>query len=131
MDVFVYGTLTDETRASDLLDDYEFRGPARVEGFERVDGEYPTLAPAPEGSLDGRILRTDDVDALDAYEGVDRGLYVRVSLPGPDGEPVATYVGDPERLGVGAAVEWLGSGPFAERVRRYVRATDAVVLRRE
>ena len=129
MDVFVYGTLTDEERADRVLDDYRFRGSARVEGLERVDGRYPTLAPA--GSVDGLILRTDDLRALDAYEGVDRGLYVRVAVPRPDGAPVATYVGDPDRLGVGAAVEWPGSGPFAERVRRYLRTNGVAVTDRE
>ena len=131
MDVFVYGTLTEEERVDAVLDDYSFRGPARIEGLDRIDGQYPTLAPAPDRSVVGRILRSDDLDALDAYEGVDRGLYVRVSVPRSDGEQVATYVGDPERLGVGSAVEWPGSGPLTERVRRYLRSNDIVVTSRE
>ena len=127
MDVFVYGTLTDEERADVVLDAYRFRGSARIDGLERVDGRYPTLAPAPDGSVDGRILRTDDVDALDAYERVDRGLYARVTVSRLDAEPLATYVGDPERLGVGSTVEWPGSGPLPERVRRYLRTNEIVI----
>lgn len=73
----------------------------------------------------GRLLRTDEVTALDAYEGVDEGLYVRVTVPvvdegavageGPTGtDEAAVYVGDPERLD--APATWPGTGPFGERV---------------
>ena len=51
-----------------------------------MEGTYPTLAPG--GQTEGRLLVTPDVDALDAYEGVDRGLYARVSVP-LRGAPVA------------------------------------------
>jgi gamma-glutamylaminecyclotransferase len=133
MDVFVYGTLTDPERARAVLDDFEFRGSAVLDGFGRVDGEFPTLAPG--GRVEGRILRTDDIAALDRYEGVDSGLYVRVSVPLADGgadsdgsgedATAETYVGDPERLD--APAEWPGEDGFAERVRSYVGEEDVVV----
>ncbi|SFS12028.1 Gamma-glutamyl cyclotransferase, AIG2-like [Halomicrobium zhouii] len=122
MHVFVYGTLCDPDTASGVLDDFAYEGPATLDGLHRVDGEYPTLAPG--GEVDGRIIVTDDVAALDRYEGVDRGLYVRVPIPHADGGTVQTYVGDPERLGASAA--WPGEGPFRERVRAC--ATDEDVL---
>jgi gamma-glutamylcyclotransferase (GGCT)/AIG2-like uncharacterized protein YtfP len=116
---FVYGTLTDPDRAASLLDDWSFVADARVEGLHRVGGRYPTLAP--EGSVEGRVLRTDDVARLDEYEGVHAGLYVRVSLPRTDGDgPVEAYVGDPTRLGVDEPVAWPDAGSFEAAVRRYV-----------
>lgn len=149
MDIFVYGTLTDHDTAATVLDSFEYRGPAVLEGLHRVDGRYPTLAPG--GEVDGRLLVTEQVDALDRYEGVDDGLYVRISIPrGSDDiaaprrgtdepahndvavqsanhAPVQTYVGAPGRLGV--ADEWPGEGPFGERVRRYVDEHE-IVLRK-
>jgi gamma-glutamylcyclotransferase (GGCT)/AIG2-like uncharacterized protein YtfP len=147
MHAFVYGTLTDAERVADVLDDapeqadsdWEFVADATLHGVHRVDGRYPTLAPG--GSADGRILRTDAVDVLDTYEGVGRGLYVRVRVPvvnalddddsgeALDGE-VAVYVGDPDRLDPVESVTWPGRGDLAERVRRYVDAHDVAVERR-
>lgn len=133
MDVFVYGTLTDPEQAGALLDRFEYLGDARLEGAHRVDGQYPTLAPG--GDVDGRLLRTDDIDALDRYEGVDRGLYVRVAVPlvAPEGdasdEPdreVAVYVGDPEALD--APADWPGDGSFADRVRQGLATHDSRVV---
>jgi gamma-glutamylcyclotransferase (GGCT)/AIG2-like uncharacterized protein YtfP len=133
VNVFVYGTLTAPERASEVLgpDGFSFGPDATLVGCHRVDGEYPTLAPG--GETAGRVLRTPAVERLDAYEGVERGLYVRATVPGPDG-PYAVYVGDPNRLGVdatwasdGAAEESEGDDPsppsvdadaFADRVRR-------------
>jgi gamma-glutamylcyclotransferase (GGCT)/AIG2-like uncharacterized protein YtfP len=129
MDVFVYGTLTDESSADEVLDEYSYRGGARLDGLRRVDGRYPTLAP--DGSVDGRIIKTDDVASLEAYEGVDSGLYVRVSVPTADGDSVETYVGNPDRLGLDPTVDWPGPGPFENRVRAYLNRDDVVVLRHE
>ncbi|MDJ1432368.1 gamma-glutamylcyclotransferase family protein [Halostagnicola sp. A-GB9-2] len=90
MHVFVYGTLTNAARAEAVLNEttrgvgttdsieYEFAGDATLEGLHRVDGEYPTLVPG--GSVDGQVL-----EALDTYEGVDHGLYVRAGVPWIDG----------------------------------------------
>jgi len=124
--VFVYGTLLDPQRARAVLPSFTDTGEAVLDGLHRVDGQYPTLAPG--GRVDGRLLETDAIDALDRYEGVGRGLYVRVSVPLADGGTVETYVGDPAKLDV--AVDWPGTGPFGERVRDYV-AAESVVVRRD
>ncbi|PSP55297.1 gamma-glutamylcyclotransferase [Halobacteriales archaeon QS_1_67_19] len=128
VDVFVYGTLTDGEQVARVVSAFEFRGEAVPEGLHRIDGAYPTLAPGGEAS--GRLLRTADIEALDAYEGVDRGLYVWVSVPlaNADGE-AAVYVGDLSPLNAGA--EWPGKGSFAGRVERYVRERGVVVRRVE
>ena len=125
--VFVYGTLTDPDRAAAVLDGFDYAGAATLTGCHRVDaGEYPTLAPG--GSVEGRLLVTADLAALDRYEGVDRGLYARVEVPLVGHEGIAqVYVGDPDRLGAGGAVEWPGDGSLAARVNEYVRAEDVVV----
>ena len=125
MEIFVYGTLTDAERAASVLDAFTYRNDAVLEGLHRIEGAYPTLAPG--GDVRGRILETTDVASLDRYESVERGLYVRVSVPlqSPGGvtdeESVAVYVGDPDALGVDGSVSWPGPGPFTERVERYVR----------
>jgi hypothetical protein len=111
---------------------FEFRGTATLDGLHRVEGEYPTLAPG--GEVSGRILRTPEIETLDAYEGVKSGLYVRVSVPLelPEDkkeieseDDVALYVGDPDALGADA--DWPGDGTFPERVRRFVREQSVVV----
>jgi gamma-glutamylaminecyclotransferase len=116
MEFFVYGTLTDSETAESVLDSVEYRESATLSGLHRVEGEYPTLVPG--GSVTGRILATDEVAALDRYEGVDRGLYVRVSVPRETGGSVEAYVGNPEQLGV--PDEWPGDGAFDQRVRTYL-----------
>jgi gamma-glutamylcyclotransferase (GGCT)/AIG2-like uncharacterized protein YtfP len=119
VDVFVYGTLTDADRADAVLDSVAYAGSAVLSGLHRVDGRYPTLAPG--GRVEGRLLGTPDVAALDRYEGVDRGLYERVAVPlGGDDGRVAVYVGNPDRLD--APVSWPGTGSFAARVRAYIDA---------
>ncbi|WP_049935393.1 gamma-glutamylcyclotransferase family protein [Haloplanus natans] len=125
MDIFVYGTLTEPERVASVVDAFVFVGAAVLEGCHPVAGRYPTLAPG--GETAGRLLRTDDVGALDAYEGVDEGLYVRLSAPRTDGGVAAVYVGDPDALNVEDAVDWPGTGPFTERVRRYFEAESVVV----
>ena len=151
MRVFVYGTLTDPATAGEVLDSFVYTGPAVLEGLHAVAGRYPTLAPG--GRVGGRVLRTREVATLDAYEGLDRGLYVRVGVPAdgddgaagvdapdPDGENaaadagggasaganrVAVYVGDPGMLDADAT--WPGEGSFRERVERYVADRDVRV----
>ena len=120
--VFVYGTLTDRERADAVIGpgNYEFVGRARLEGVHRVEGVYPTLAPG--GSVDGRLLETDreGIGVLDAYEGVDRELYVRVAVPIVGGDTAWSYVGDPARLEVMEDVTWPGEGTFRDNVRSTV-----------
>lgn len=126
VDVFVYGTLTDSEQVVQVVSEFEFRGAATLDGLHRVEGEYPTLAP--DGEVPGCILRTPEIEALDAYEGVESGLYVRVSVPWEDAEgreEVGVYVGDPDALGADA--DWPGEGAFPARVRRFVREESVVV----
>ncbi|WP_049895219.1 gamma-glutamylcyclotransferase family protein [Halopiger xanaduensis] len=141
MHVFVYGTLTDPERVEIVLDgrpptEYAFDGSATLEGLRRVDGEYPTLAPG--GTVDGQLLSVDEtaLERLDRYEGVDRGLYVRVSVP-IDGhnnsdnsdDGAAVYVGDPARLAVDEPIDWPAGDSFADRVRTSLTRRDVTVRR--
>ena len=125
MEAFVYGTLSDPDRAREVLGHADFGPSARLVGLGRASGRYPTLVPG--GETEGRRLRLreGDLAAVDAYEGVDRGLYVRVRVPGEAGDPW-TYVGDPDALGVDAG--WPGDGPLAARVERYVETNDVRVV---
>jgi gamma-glutamylcyclotransferase (GGCT)/AIG2-like uncharacterized protein YtfP len=125
--VFVYGTLTDPDQAAAVLDTFEYTGEATLDGLHRVEGTYPTLAPG--GSVEGRLLRTAEIKALDRYEGVDRGLYVREPIPlAASDEHVAVYIGDPEKLD--APVEWPATGEFPEQVRSYLDTSDVQVRSR-
>jgi gamma-glutamylcyclotransferase (GGCT)/AIG2-like uncharacterized protein YtfP len=123
--VFAYGTLTDPGQVESLLDDWRFDADAVLEGLHRVEGQYPTLAPG--GQTEGRLLVTPHLDVLDAYEGVDAGLYVRVGVPLGEADQTWLYVGDPSRLD--APDGWPGEGAFAERVRQHL-ATHPVRVRR-
>lgn len=128
--VFVYGTLTDPDQVSTVVDQYTLGPPAVCEGLQRLDGQYPTLAPG--GRTDGRLLATPELALLDSYEGLDRGLYCRVSVPlstdGPtttttspfSAETAEVYVGRQRLLGVETPVGWPGAGGFEQRVQRYV-----------
>ena len=133
--VFVYGTLTDSEQVESLLGDgpgtYESLGPATLEGFHRVDGAYPTLLPG--GTADGELLAVDDpaLERLDRYEGVDRGLYVRVTVPRADGGSTQLYVGDSDKLGVAADTVWTDERPFGDAVRRHIVREDTVVQNHE
>lgn len=123
--VFVYGTLTDPERVEAMLDEYDLGSEAILRGLHRAAGRYPTLAPGDE--CEGRLLETPELDRLDSYEGVDTGLYVRVSIPLGAGGTADCYIGDPEPLG--ANVEWPGDGPFEARVASYLNENDAVIDR--
>ncbi|QAU13033.1 gamma-glutamylcyclotransferase [Halorubrum sp. BOL3-1] len=127
MDLFVYGTLTEPERVAEVADSFVFVGSATLSGLRLVAGRYPTLAPG--GETAGRLLRTDEVDALDTYEDVDGGLYVRgavpLDAPGDYPDTAAVYVGNPDRLN--AAATWPGTGPFAVRVRSVLDERDVRV----
>lgn len=129
--VFVYGTLTEREHVSTVLEScpFEYCGNATLHGLSRVDGEYPTLVPG--GRTTGRLLAIDrtGLDALDAYEGVDRGLYVRVAVdvshPDVASDEGWCYVGDPDRLD--APGGWPGSGAFDTRVRAYLADASVII----
>ena len=125
--VFVYGTLTDPDRVESVLDRYDLGATATLSGLHRVEGRYPTLAPG--GETTGRLLETPEIYRLDAYEGVESGLYVRVPVPLSTGGSAECYVGDPEPLGADAV--WSGTGAFEERVRSYLEEEEVVIGRNE
>lgn len=140
MYVFVYGTLTDPDRVETVLASvpgarYELESRATLEGLRRSEGEYPTLAPGDR--VEGRLLAVDErgLEALDRYEGVDRGLYERIAVPHADGtddgDDVWIYVGDPGRLEVTECVDWPEGRSLTERVLTYVSRHDVVVRRDE
>lgn len=124
MNVFVYGTLREPTRAREVLGHSDFGSDARLVGLQRAAGRYPTLVPG--GETEGRVLELadGDLDALDWYEGVDRGLYVRVRIPSDEGR-LWTYIGDPDALWVDDS--WPGEGAFGARVRRYLETHDVEI----
>ena len=72
MDAFVYGALCDSGRAREAVGHAGFGPAVRLRGLHCVDDRYPTLAPG--GETEGLVpwLRDDDLEAIDAYEGVDR-----------------------------------------------------------
>jgi len=127
--VFVYGTLTDDAQVDALLDSYRFVGDAVCVGFKRVDGRYPTLVPGE--SVSGRLLETSEIDRLDRYEGVDRGLYHRVSVSlassltaSVSATTAEVYLAAPNVIGLGSLEEyWPGEGSFRARVDRHLGAT--------
>lgn len=157
MDVFVYGTLTDRKTTQSLLESVEYRGPATLLGLERVDGAYPTVRPG--DAVEGTILRTDEIDLLDRYEGVDCGLYIRVSVPLID-DFGGVETGDSEALRntdsgresaddpgsttgsveqiqsyigdpakLGLEYRWPGTGSFESRVQSYLDEQSVFVRR--
>ncbi|MFB6232961.1 MAG: gamma-glutamylcyclotransferase [Haloarculaceae archaeon] len=148
--VFVYGTLTDESRVADLLDSYRFVGDAVCRGLTRLDGRYPTLAPGEAGeTVSGRLLETPERERLDRYEGVDRGLYHRFTLPveteseaiseaaleseAPvEHDTASVYIGAPTGLGIDPPAEhrWPGEEAFADRVAAYLSARAVEVVKK-
>jgi len=143
--VFVYGTLTDDSQVADLLDSYRFVGDAVCRGLTRLNGRYPTLAPdgADEAgetgeTVSGRLLETSERERLDRYEGVDRGLYHRFTLPvdTESEEPVEYdevrgYIGAPAGLGIDPPPEhrWPGDGSFADRVAAALSARSVTIVK--
>jgi len=133
--VFVYGTLTDPQQVSRLLEEYRFGPSAVCHGLQRIDGRYPTLVPG--GQVAGRLLVTNEVDRLDEYEGLDRGLYCRVSAPLVDPHSLAAdenrlvavdtaeiYIGNPTAIGVSKQTDWPEAGPFNHCVKQYVETNN-------
>lgn len=88
MRLFVYGTLTERRRLGAVLGSsigWRVLGRATVHGALYDCGEYPALvaSAAPDDAVPGMLLELDDDSALaqlDAYEGIDSGLYVRTEV---------------------------------------------------
>ena len=96
--LFAYGTLGENGSASSLLRDCVQIAPARVGGvLYDIDGEYPALVMYGTSPVEGAIWScpTELLPSLDAYEGVDDGLFRRVGVE-IDGRPCWTYVAGPK-----------------------------------
>lgn len=113
--LFVYGTLRDGGRNARMLAGCAFVRAATTPGtLYDIGGEYPALMLYGELPVRGEIWRcpADLLLRLDAFEGVDDGLFRRVGLE-VDGIPCWTYVAGPRlarRLTPDARVlggEWL------------------------
>lgn len=101
--LFVYGTLRAGSNASALLGDAEWLGAAQVGGvLYNIDDEFPALVLYGNTPIAGEVWRcaSDLLPRLDAYEGVDKGLFRRIGVeveqPGRAGKIACwTYVAGP------------------------------------
>lgn len=101
--LFVYGTLRDGVRLAEVLGDasqWRYLGPATVTGDLYDAGEYPALLLRGDRGRDVEGLLVDlgnppaALTALDLYEGVGAGLYVRQRCAArrPDGTELIAWV---------------------------------------
>lgn len=81
MEYFVYGTLTDSDTAASILDSFEYRGTATLQGLHRVDGEYPTLLPG--GSVETYVGNPERLGISETWPG-----------EGPFSAQVRTYLSE-------------------------------------
>jgi gamma-glutamylcyclotransferase (GGCT)/AIG2-like uncharacterized protein YtfP len=108
--LFAYGSLVDPKRLDSVLGHRHLgeRLSARLEGFERITDRYayPFIVAAPGKRVDGVVLMDlspADLHALDLYEDVTAGLYVRQKVdvsawgcgPRSYSIPAHTYVAGP------------------------------------
>ena len=96
--LFAYGTLRDKGSSASLLRECVQVGPGQIGGvLYDIDGEYPALVMYGTSPVHGEVWRcpTDLLASLDAYEGVDDGLFRRVGVE-VDGTPCWTYVAGPK-----------------------------------
>ncbi|MGQ0563059.1 MAG: gamma-glutamylcyclotransferase family protein [Gemmatimonadota bacterium] len=95
--LFAYGTLRANGGADSLLRDCERIGRGTVGGvLYDIDGEYPALVLYGSRPVAGDIWRCPNelLGSLDAYEGVNDGLFRRVGVA-VDGIACWTYVAGP------------------------------------
>ncbi|MGQ0816225.1 MAG: gamma-glutamylcyclotransferase family protein [Gemmatimonadota bacterium] len=95
--LFAYGTLREKGAASSLLRDCERIGTATIGGvLYDIDGQYPALVRYGTSPVAGEIWRCPNelLASLDAYEGVDDGLFRRVGAE-VGGFACWTYVAGP------------------------------------
>lgn len=96
--LFVYGTLMEGAGLGGLLGAC-VRRPALMRGrLFRLPAGYPALQVGPDGLVHGELVELSDASLLsviDAYEGVDQGLYrreVHAALVGVRPTPAWVYV---------------------------------------
>jgi gamma-glutamylcyclotransferase (GGCT)/AIG2-like uncharacterized protein YtfP len=103
--LFAYGTLTDERFVARLLERPVAARVAELLDFEHLEPAgfgYPVVFAAEGARVAGKVYRglsEDDLERIDAYEGVGEALYfrelARVVEPGgepADGEPAWVYL---------------------------------------
>ena len=86
--LFVYGTLRSGEPQAALLGDLTRRRAWTRGTLWALPAGYPALVPGDEGRVEGELVDAPDervLTLLDAYEGVDEGLFERV--------PVGVFVG--------------------------------------
>ena len=100
--LFVYGTLRRDGKAASVLRACEHVGTGEVGGvLYSIEGEYPALVLYGNSLVSGEIWRCPNelLGTIDAYEGVDEGLFrrvgVRVRTESQAGLPCWTYVAGP------------------------------------
>ena len=131
---FAYGSNMSRTRMERRCRNAMAIGPARLERWRflvTLDG-YASVVPASGAVVHGVLWRVSarDLAALNAYESLDSGLYVRRTLPVRAGDRIVkalVYVGRGSKPGkprpgyqrmlVAAAREW-------ELPERYVRSLE-------
>lgn len=104
---FFYGTLAADSSLQRVIgaETVCHLGPAHVRGVLYDAGEYPALVLAGDADVSGVLIEIarDSIAALDAYEGLDDGLYSRrrVTAVARDGSPHSAWAYIYERPVVG------------------------------
>lgn len=96
--LFVYGTLRSGGSAATMLAECERVSAGEVSGvLYDIDGEYPALLLYGTTPVEGEIWRCPNemLARLDAYEGVEQGLFRRVGVTVRD-VGCWTYVAGPQ-----------------------------------
>ncbi len=116
--LFVYGTLQDPRRVRAVLGPearWRVLGAGTIRGVLYDVGPYPALrrSDSPRDVVPGRLLELDDeglLIALDRYEGVDAGLYLRerveVCLAGGEQQSGWVYVYNRSVAGLRRIAQW-------------------------
>lgn len=95
--LFVYGTLRRDGGAAGVLEGATFLEPAEVGGvLYDIEGRHPALMLYGDARVRGEIWTcpADLLPRLDAFEGVEEGLFRRIGVE-IDGRPCWTYVAGP------------------------------------
>lgn len=117
--LFVYGTLRSGGEESAVLAGSRLIGPASVAGtlYETENG-YPALMLAGPGRVHGEVWRCppEVLRELDAYEGVEEGLFRRVGVRVGD-HACWTYVAGPRLARALTPDRRIPSGEWSPRAR--------------
>lgn len=120
--LFVYGTLKRGQPHHALLSDCRYRGAGAIAGalYALPEG-VPAASPVGEGAVHGELYELPDYGAfilgeLDAYEGVEHGLFVRARARVDDREAWVYWAGPALRATL-AALRPLAAGRWPEGKR--------------